>query len=162
MVCFYFPAKLLPCLICLFLPSQARTTLPVLVLAASRTSTRTPSAQYLTCCLTPTRMQPLSLSSRIHIHPYCPSGYNGVNPNTNPVCNQQITATCKIPLLLLFINRQSWAFPFLDQGASVVLTITDRCTGCNITDIDMSPSAFQVLAPLAVGRLHDVVWTWNN
>jgi hypothetical protein len=67
-------------------------------------------------------------------------GYNGVNPNTNPVCNQKIQLSY--------------------QGNSITLTIVDRCTGCLYNDIDMTPTAFQKLAPLAVGRLSDVEWSF--
>ncbi|TEB33898.1 hypothetical protein FA13DRAFT_1626740 [Coprinellus micaceus] len=32
----------------------------------------------------------------------------------------------------------------------------DSCQGCSPSDVDLSPSAFMALAPLAVGRLHGV------
>jgi hypothetical protein len=69
--------------------------------------------------------------------------YNGVNPNNNPVCNRKVTATYK--------------------GRSVQVTITDRCTGCQITDLDFSPSAFSILTDgdLGIGRLLDVKWVWD-
>ncbi|KAJ8456703.1 hypothetical protein ONZ51_g11962 [Trametes cubensis] len=67
-------------------------------------------------------------------------GYNGVNPNNNPVCNRQIKANY--------------------QGKSVTITVTDRCTGCAVTDLDFSPSAFSQLADFAVGRLHGMTWEW--
>jgi len=67
-------------------------------------------------------------------------GYNGVNPNSNPVCNQKIQLSY--------------------QGNSVTLTVVDRCTGCKENDIDMTPTAFQKLAPLSVGRLNDVTWSF--
>ncbi|KAI0820518.1 RlpA-like double-psi beta-barrel-protein domain-containing protein-containing protein [Trametes gibbosa] len=61
------------------------------------------------------------------------------NPNTNPICNRQLTATA--------------------NGKSVTLTVTDRCAGCAPGSIDMTPTAFQQLASLDVGRLHGVTWT---
>ncbi|KAH9922488.1 plant expansin [Fomitopsis serialis] len=68
-------------------------------------------------------------------------GYTGGNPNNNPVCNKQITASY--------------------NGKSVKVTVTDRCTGCATTDLDFSPSAFQQLADLSVGRLHGMTWVWS-
>lgn len=64
---------------------------------------------------------------------------NGPNPNTNPLCGRQIRA-----------NR---------QGRSVVVTVVDRCEGCEEDDIDFSPSAFQQLASLPEGRVR-VGWSW--
>ncbi|KAH9922477.1 RlpA-like double-psi beta-barrel-protein domain-containing protein-containing protein [Fomitopsis serialis] len=68
-------------------------------------------------------------------------GYTGANPNDNPVCNKQITASY--------------------NGKSVTVTVTDRCTGCDTTSLDFSPSAFQQLADLSVGRLHGMTWDWS-
>ncbi|KAL1631702.1 hypothetical protein SLS56_004376 [Neofusicoccum ribis] len=42
---------------------------------------------------------------------------------------------------------------------SVDLTVVDRCTGCEPTDIDVSPGAFTKLAPVASGRV-TVTWAW--
>ncbi|OSC98312.1 hypothetical protein PYCCODRAFT_1439344 [Trametes coccinea BRFM310] len=61
------------------------------------------------------------------------------NPNTNPICNKQITATTT-------------------DGKSVTLAVTDRCAGCAVGSIDLTPTAFQQLASLDVGRLHGVTW----
>lgn len=66
-------------------------------------------------------------------------GYSDVNPNSNPVCGKQITAHY--------------------QGKSTTVTVTDRCGGCAITDLDFSPSAFSDLADQSLGRI-DVTWTW--
>ncbi|KAH7931045.1 hypothetical protein BV22DRAFT_999245 [Leucogyrophana mollusca] len=68
-------------------------------------------------------------------------GYNGVNPNENPVCNRKVTATY--------------------QGKSVTVAITDRCTGCALTDLDFSPSAFSQLASESVGRISGMTWLWD-
>lgn len=68
-------------------------------------------------------------------------GYTGGNPNNNPVCGKKITATY--------------------EGKSVTVTVTDRCTGCAQTSLDFSPSAFQQLSDLSVGRLFGMTWTWD-
>ncbi|KZT72743.1 hypothetical protein DAEQUDRAFT_663502, partial [Daedalea quercina L-15889] len=67
-------------------------------------------------------------------------GYDGVNPNDNPVCNKQITASY--------------------EGKSVTVTVTDRCTGCSTTSIDFTPTAFEQLADLSVGRITGMTWVW--
>ncbi|KIJ68365.1 hypothetical protein HYDPIDRAFT_146363 [Hydnomerulius pinastri MD-312] len=67
--------------------------------------------------------------------------YNGVNPNDNPVCNRQVLAT------------------YPPTGATVTVTITDRCTGCAITDLDFSPAAFNTLADPSLGRI-PITWVW--
>ncbi|KJA29161.1 hypothetical protein HYPSUDRAFT_127841 [Hypholoma sublateritium FD-334 SS-4] len=69
-------------------------------------------------------------------------GYNGVNPNSNPLCGKTVTATY--------------------QGKSVVVALTDRCTGCALTDLDFSPSAFDILADPSVGRISGMTWVWND
>ncbi|KAH9839118.1 plant expansin [Rhodofomes roseus] len=68
-------------------------------------------------------------------------GYNGINPSNNPVCNKQITANY--------------------NGNSVTVTVTDRCVGCAVTNLDFSPSAFSQLASESLGRLHGMTWTWT-
>jgi len=68
-------------------------------------------------------------------------GYTpGGNPNNNPICGKQIQASY--------------------GGNSVVVTVTDRCTGCNCTSLDFAPSAFNILADPALGRIHGMVWHW--
>ncbi|PPQ88638.1 hypothetical protein CVT25_010214 [Psilocybe cyanescens] len=74
-------------------------------------------------------------------------GYNGVNPNNNPMCGRTVTATCKFPLY---------------QGKSVVVALTDRCVGCAVTDLDFSPSAFNLLSDPSVGRISGMTWVWND
>ncbi|OJT03036.1 hypothetical protein TRAPUB_6379 [Trametes pubescens] len=69
-------------------------------------------------------------------------GYNGVNPNSNPLCNRKVKATY--------------------QGKSVTVAITDRCTGCALTDLDFSPSAFDQLASEDLGRLSGMTWVWAD
>ncbi|EGO00617.1 hypothetical protein SERLA73DRAFT_159370 [Serpula lacrymans var. lacrymans S7.3] len=69
-------------------------------------------------------------------------GYDGQDPNTNPVCGLKITLSY--------------------QGKSVTVEVTDRCTGCDMTSIDLTPTAFGQLADLGVGRLWGMTWTWNS
>jgi len=68
-------------------------------------------------------------------------GYQGGNPNNNPICGRKVVASY--------------------GGKSVTLTITDRCTGCQLTDLDMAPSAFNQLADPSIGRIHGVTWVWD-
>ncbi|EPS97900.1 hypothetical protein FOMPIDRAFT_55210, partial [Fomitopsis schrenkii] len=67
-------------------------------------------------------------------------GYTGGNPNKDPVCKKGITAKYK--------------------GHSVSVTVVDRCVGCATTDLDLSPAAFERLAPLSAGRI-PISWNWN-
>ncbi|KAK0497530.1 riboflavine-aldehyde-forming enzyme [Armillaria luteobubalina] len=46
------------------------------------------------------------------------------------------------------------------QGKSVDVTISDLCPGCGPNGIDLSPSAFQQLAGLDVGRIQ-VAWDYK-
>lgn len=48
----------------------------------------------------------------------------------------------------------------LDQGNSVEVTITDRCVGCAMFDLDFSPAAYDKLGAEAIGRLHGMTWTF--
>ncbi|KAK7440793.1 hypothetical protein VKT23_016871 [Stygiomarasmius scandens] len=67
-------------------------------------------------------------------------GYNGVDPTTNGVCGTQIRVTF--------------------QGKSTVVTATDRCEGCALADLDLSPAAYQDLeSDLGAGRI-TVTWVW--
>jgi expansin (peptidoglycan-binding protein) len=67
--------------------------------------------------------------------PFTPDG----NPNHNTLCGKTATV-CK------------------DPSTCVTVTIEDRCVGCKSGDIDLSPAAFQVLAPLDTGRIK-VTWS---
>ncbi|KAI0343376.1 plant expansin, partial [Trametopsis cervina] len=68
-------------------------------------------------------------------------GYNGANPNHNPICGKKIKATYK--------------------GKSVTVKVVDRCVGCATWDLDFSPSAFTKLASKSVGRLSGVKWEFD-
>jgi len=70
--------------------------------------------------------------------------YNGfpgatTNPNDNPICGKQLTATF--------------------QGKSVTVTIVDKCVGCAEFDLNFSPTAFDKLSKESVGRIHNVTWS---
>lgn len=45
-----------------------------------------------------------------------------------------------------------------DKGKFVDATVVDKCVGCDNYDIDLSPSAFSVLADQNLGR---IPVTWN-
>ncbi|OIW25741.1 hypothetical protein CONLIGDRAFT_672701 [Coniochaeta ligniaria NRRL 30616] len=73
------------------------------------------------------------------------AGNGGTNPNANPLCGLSIR-----------VER--------DQGdgrgnKSVDVVVVDRCVGCAATDLDLSPSAFGVLADEALGRVVGS-WAW--
>ncbi|KDQ09287.1 hypothetical protein BOTBODRAFT_58775 [Botryobasidium botryosum FD-172 SS1] len=61
------------------------------------------------------------------------------NPNENPICNRQLTATY--------------------QGKTTTCTVVDRCVGCAETDIDFTPTCFSQLADQALGRIN-ISWQW--
>ncbi|KAG6911905.1 hypothetical protein DXG01_000152 [Tephrocybe rancida] len=67
-------------------------------------------------------------------------GYDGVNPNKNPMCGRKVLVTY--------------------GGATVTVALTDRCTGCATTDLDFSPAAFLKLAAFDVGRIPTIHWVW--
>ncbi|KAF5334912.1 hypothetical protein D9611_010001 [Ephemerocybe angulata] len=48
----------------------------------------------------------------------------------------------------------------VDEGRSIHAVVVDSCPSCNPYNIDLSPSAFMALAPLSVGRLHNVTWNY--
>ncbi|KAF5313954.1 hypothetical protein D9611_006867 [Ephemerocybe angulata] len=68
-------------------------------------------------------------------------GYNGVNPNNNPICGKKIKAS--------------------RGDKSVVVTVVDRCGACKMTDLDFSPTAFDALtnANRGLGRV-EITWEW--
>ncbi|KAF9467023.1 hypothetical protein BDZ94DRAFT_1305877 [Collybia nuda] len=78
--------------------------------------------------------------SRIIFDPF-PAAGGG--PQQNPICGRNLRATY--------------------QGNSVVVQVVDRCVPCTgAYDLEMSPMAFSILAPLAPGRLSGVEWDWTN
>ena len=74
------------------------------------------------------------------------AGEGGSNPNTNPLCGRMIR-----------VQRD-----FVETGAgnrSVDVKVVDRCTGCEPTDLDLSPAAFKKLALESQGRVQGQ-WAW--
>ncbi|KAF9229362.1 hypothetical protein BS17DRAFT_771340 [Gyrodon lividus] len=90
------------------------------------------------CGITNNDGQPIAAVSHLLFDAY--PGYDGVNPNDNPVCGKWVTAT--------------------SGSSSVSVQITDRCTGCAITDLDFSPFGFDALADPSVGRI-PITWVWS-
>ena len=64
------------------------------------------------------------------------------NPNTSPYCGRKIKASYK--------------------DKSVEVTVVDRCTGCQFSDLDFSPAAFKKLASMGEGRLKTVKWSFMD
>ena len=74
------------------------------------------------------------------------AGEGGSNPNDNPLCGRKIR-----------VQRD-----FVESGAgrqSVDVEVVDRCTGCEPTDLDLSPAAFKKLALESQGRVQGE-WAW--
>ncbi|EMD32260.1 expansin-like protein [Gelatoporia subvermispora B] len=46
------------------------------------------------------------------------------------------------------------------EGNSVTATVQDLCPGCDSTSVDLTPTAFEALAPLSVGRLTGATWNF--
>lgn len=69
----------------------------------------------------------------------------GGNSNDNPLCNKVLRASR--------FDEQYGA------QRSVDLKVVDRCTGCEVDDLDTTLGAFEKLAPSALGRV-DVTWAW--
>jgi hypothetical protein len=66
-------------------------------------------------------------------------GWDGQNPNKNPMCGRQVRAS--------------------RGDKSVVVTLVDRCTGCQVDDLDFSPHAYNVLGKPEEGRIK-ITWVW--
>lgn len=56
------------------------------------------------------------------------------NPNLDPMCGKKVK--------------------IVDPGTSksIIVTVRDKCEGCKMNDIDVSPSAFEKFKPKTVGR----------
>jgi hypothetical protein len=65
-------------------------------------------------------------------------GYTGADPNDNPICGKQVQITY--------------------NSNTIVVTIVDRCVGCARDDLDLSPTAFSLLASQDLGRLSGATW----
>ncbi|KAF2824500.1 hypothetical protein CC86DRAFT_408578 [Ophiobolus disseminans] len=69
----------------------------------------------------------------------------GTDPNQNPLCGKKIRARR--------VNEKT------GKSASIDVTVIDRCTGCQPTDIDVSPAMFDQIADHDLGRV-TVTWAW--
>jgi hypothetical protein len=67
------------------------------------------------------------------------------NPNNNPLCGKKIR-------VVRFDER-------VNANRSIDVTVVDRCVGCKAVDLDMSPSAFDVVANPDLGRVTGS-WAW--
>ncbi|KAI3338872.1 RlpA-like double-psi beta-barrel-protein domain-containing protein-containing protein [Ustulina deusta] len=67
--------------------------------------------------------------------PHTPNG----NPNNNSLCGRKIKVT--------------------RGGKSAVVTVEDRCEGCNTNDLDVPVKVFSKLADPNAGRVK-VTWNW--
>ncbi|KAF1980281.1 hypothetical protein BU23DRAFT_522317 [Bimuria novae-zelandiae CBS 107.79] len=68
----------------------------------------------------------------------------GSDPNQNPLCGRKIRAKR--------VREDG-------KEVSIDVTVVDRCTGCQPTDIDVSPAMFDKMADHGLGRV-DVTWAW--
>ncbi|KDQ18223.1 hypothetical protein BOTBODRAFT_185577 [Botryobasidium botryosum FD-172 SS1] len=81
----------------------------------------------------------VAVSKLIQSHSTIPG--HTANPNQNPLCGRKIKASY--------------------GKKSVTVTLVDRCETCQYYDLDFSPSAFEVFAPLGSGRLtKGMTWEW--
>lgn len=69
----------------------------------------------------------------------------GSDPNQNPLCGKKIRATR--------VDERT------GKQVSVDLTVVDRCTGCEPTDLDVSPAMFDKMADHDLGRV-TMTWAW--
>jgi hypothetical protein len=63
----------------------------------------------------------------------------GAQSNGNPKCGKKIKVSY--------------------GGKSIVVEVVDKCMGCKINDLDLSPAAFSALAPESAGRIKGT-WVW--
>ncbi|KAJ7854974.1 RlpA-like double-psi beta-barrel-protein domain-containing protein-containing protein [Mycena olivaceomarginata] len=62
-------------------------------------------------------------------------------------------AQCHIPLTATVTNKAT--------GKSVQVKIVDRCVGCKVDDIDMTPAGFAAIADMSLGRT-TVTWRFDD
>ncbi|KAF7300303.1 DPBB-1 domain-containing protein [Mycena chlorophos] len=82
------------------------------------------------------------------------------NPNTNPICGKKLKASCKRSVQHEEPQEANESRARLDKGKSVSLTVVDRCPGCSPDDLDMTETAFGLLAPPPEGRIK-IEWSWE-
>ncbi|KAF9694224.1 hypothetical protein EKO04_007916 [Ascochyta lentis] len=69
----------------------------------------------------------------------------GGDPNQNSLCGRKIRATR--------VDERT------GKQVSIDVKVVDRCTGCEPTDLDVSPAMFDKLADHALGRV-TATWAW--
>jgi len=69
----------------------------------------------------------------------------GSDPNQNPLCGRKIRARR--------VNEMT------GDTVSIDVTVIDRCTGCQPTDLDVSPAMFDKMADHGLGRV-TASWAW--
>jgi len=69
----------------------------------------------------------------------------GSDPNQNPLCGKKIRARR--------VNEST------GKSISIDVTVIDRCTGCQPTDLDVSPAMFDKMADHSLGRV-TMTWAW--
>lgn len=65
------------------------------------------------------------------------------NPNTNPLCGKTITITGK-------------------DGSKYPATVVDRCTGCKVSDLDLSQDFFNKVTDHGDGRVGGMSWCFDD
>jgi hypothetical protein len=88
------------------------------------------------CGVTNNDSQDIAAVSHLFFDSY--PGYDGVNPNNNPLCNKVAQVTY--------------------NGVTIYVTLTDRCEACAYGDLDFSPDAFDKLADPSQGRISNIQW----
>jgi len=88
------------------------------------------------CGITNNDSQDIAAVSHLFYDSY--PGYDGSNPNKNPLCGKTAKVTYK--------------------GKTVTVQLTDRCGSCAYGDLDFSPHAFNQLADPAEGRISGISW----
>ncbi|KAF8882848.1 riboflavine-aldehyde-forming enzyme [Infundibulicybe gibba] len=73
-------------------------------------------------------------------------------------CNKNISQLCVLPLFVV-ISRANDVGVNPDKGKSVTVKVVDKCPGCGINGIDLSPAAFDRLEKRSVGRIQ-VDWNF--
>jgi len=65
----------------------------------------------------------------------------GSESNGNPFCGKTVTIAL--------------------NGKTTTAEVVDKCEGCEGRSIDLSNGAFEDLADMDLGRVHNVVWWFN-
>ncbi|KAF7371969.1 DPBB-1 domain-containing protein [Mycena venus] len=89
----------------------------------------------------------------------CWPGYTDTgNPNTNPICGPMISDSCGS---IIPCHEPLTATVYHGEN-SIQVKIVDRCTHCQVNDIDLTPAAFSALAGnIGIGRTN-VTWKFNK